>query len=593
MVDTVLRNINEQAGLPVHVHQLDTKNLDKSSFFLPYKPDSYVILTVKPLHLLISQLQALWSLVPFNPHARFIFVITGSFDNINVVLEGVINSLWLKFKIANLVFVIPRHDSLGCDVNEDMYGLADTRNIDIYSWFPFKGNYCAENFNAVLMDQCGRETLDTFLHNGSLFPNKIPHKFAGCLSTVFVSVLNPYSMLTDNYTDSNGRTVLKLAGISVKFVSLVAEALNLTLNYRICRYHCRDEQHPLAIEVFVGFKPLTIKAIQTYDTTIPYIFDALKWFVPCPKSALRFDRILSLFSSSVWFTMLLVVSLTALVFWSSVRLLVGALMKEPYGYRTVMYCLQNVWSVYMGVSVPAMPRTYRVRALFMLFVWYSFAMSTIFQSFFISFLVIPGYDYRISSLNDLNRSGLKYASNSVIDKALRRFEYVEHDNLNLDRFECADPDKCMQRLFTESDTTFVATTFQAQSVASRIGKTPNKNLLCTLDENIFSSMFVMCFYQGYPLIDRFNIVIRRCIEAGIGDKYWSDLYLNLTLQSMRKLEETNCQVCSDTYFVFSLTHLRVAFIVLEFGYVMSVAAFVAELIFKWLTKRRTVTVNIH
>jgi hypothetical protein len=65
--------------------------------------------------------------------------------------------------------------------------------------------------------------------------------------------------------------------------------------------------------------------------------------------------------------MLLVTFLAALVFWSLVRLLLGAVMYKPYDYRTVIYCLQSVWRVFMGVSVPTMPRTYRLRAQFMLF----------------------------------------------------------------------------------------------------------------------------------------------------------------------------------------------------------------------------------
>jgi hypothetical protein len=139
----------------------------------------------------------------------------------------------------------------------------------------------------------------------------------------------------------------------------------------------------------------------------------------------------------------------------------------------------------------------------------------------------------------------------------------------------------------------VATTFQAQYVASRIGKTADKNLLCSLEENIFSSNSVMLLQGGYLVIDSFNRVITRSIEAGLGDKYWSDLRFNLTLQNMRQLEESNCLACSDTYFVFSLTYLRVAFIVLESSYVLSVSVFVAELICKWLSKRRTVTVKKH
>jgi hypothetical protein len=154
----------------------------------------------------------------------------------------------------------------------------------------------------------------------------------------------------------------------------------------------------------------------------------------------------------------------------------------------------------MGVPVPAMPRIYRARALFMLFVWYSFAMSTIFQSYFVSFLVSPGYVPRISSLNDLNHSGFKYASNIHVDQDLRDIEYVEHDRLKLDRFECADFKKCMERVFTESDTTFVATTFQAQYVASRNGKTSDKKQLCSLDENIYPSIFVTFFTKDILLL---------------------------------------------------------------------------------------------
>jgi hypothetical protein len=489
--------------------------------------------------------------------------------------------------------MIPERLSQGCDINEDMYGLVDTRNFDIYSWFPYKGNYCADNFNAVLMDQCGSETLDTFLYSLSLFPNKIPHKFSGCRSTAHVKVINPYVMITDNYTDSYGRTVFRFTGIVVKFFSLVGEALNLTVNYRIFGKRSKDKPYKYPINVYTGSMNMNTFNSRRLDGTIPYIFETFKLFVPCPKSSLKSGRILSLFSSSVWFSMLLVIFLTALVFWSSVRLLLGAVMKEPYVYRTVIYCLQSMWRVFMGVSVPAMPRTYRLRALFILFVWYSFAMSTIFQSFFISFLVSPGYDSRISSLNDLNHSGLKYGSNRHLDKSLHLFEYVEHDTLNLDRFECADHEKCMERAFTESDTTFMATIYYAQYFVSRIGKTADKNTLCSLDDSIFSWNSLMFFPGGHPVIDSFNTVIRRCIEAGLGDKYWSDLFFNLTLQNKRKQEESDCQACSDMYFVFSLTHLRVAFIVLGFGYLLSVAVFVAELICMWLSKRRTVTDNKH
>ena len=106
---------------------------------------------------------------------------------------------------------------------------------------------------------------------------------------------------------------------------------------------------------------------------------------------------------------------------------------------------------------------------------------------------------------------------------------MEHVVLNLDQFECADFEKCMERVLTESDTTFMAATFLAQYVATCIGKISDENLLCSLDENIFSSKCVMFLLRDLPVIEGFNVVIRYCFEAELGDKYWSDLLFNLTL----------------------------------------------------------------
>jgi len=131
----------------------------------------------------------------------------------------------------------------------------------------------------------------------------------------------------------------------------------------------------------------------------------------------------------------------------------------------------------------------------------------------------------------------------------------------------------------------------AQYVANSIGKTSDENLLCSLDENIFSINCVMFLLRWHLVLERFNVAIRQGFEAELVDKYWLELQVNLTLQKMRKSEESDCQTCSDMYFVFALTHLRVVFVVLEFGHVLSVAVFVAELICKWLSNRRRVTVK--
>jgi hypothetical protein len=114
--------------------------------------------------------------------------------------------------------MIPRRDSDGCDVNDDMYGSVCTRIIDIYT-YGFRTKKTIALITSMRFwwtNVCVCENIDTILHNVPFFPNKVSHKFTECSSTGFVKVLKTYLMITDNYTDSVGHTAVSLAGVEVK-----------------------------------------------------------------------------------------------------------------------------------------------------------------------------------------------------------------------------------------------------------------------------------------------------------------------------------------------------------------------------------------
>jgi hypothetical protein len=66
------------------------------------------------------------------------------------------------------------------------------------------------------------------------------------------------------------------------------------------------------------------------------------------------------------------------------------------------------------------------------------------------------------------------------------------------------------------------------------------------------------------------------METGLVEKYWTELKFNLQLQNLKKFKDTDCELCSNMYFVFSLSHLRAAFLVLGLGHVLSVIVFTFE-----------------
>jgi hypothetical protein len=55
-----------------------------------------------------------------------------------------------------------------------------------------------------------------------------------------------------------------------------------------------------------------------------------------------------------------------------------------------------------------MPRNYYLRIVIFAWIFYSFSISTVFQTFFTSFLVDPGLQKQITSLKELSNSHMEY-----------------------------------------------------------------------------------------------------------------------------------------------------------------------------------------
>jgi hypothetical protein len=319
--------------------------------------------------------------------------------------------------------------------------------------------------------------------------------------------------------------------------------------------------------------------IHVFDASVPYKLDSLKWYVPCPKSALRTEGIMSVFSSSVWLTVLFIVLITSIVFWLSAKCSYRSVVRESHGYSTVIRFMYNVWCVFMGVSVAEMPRTSRVRVVFCIFVCFSLVISTIFQSFFVSFLVSPSSLKPITSLEDLINSSLKFGSNAYSRYVLSVVNYEGLEKLNLDLFECPDTLKCLERVFTQGDIAVVSPTIEAQYVASQIDFAGGK-LLCTLDEYLYPISLAMYVTKGDPVLGRLNVILRRIMEAGLVGKRWSEFNFLIQVRNTAKSKDVHCEDCGNYFDVFLLSHLKVAFLVLGFGYALSATVFLAEIFCK-------------
>jgi hypothetical protein len=107
-------------------------------------------------------------------------------------------------------------------------------------------------------------------------------------------------------------------------------------------------------------------------------------------------------------------------------------------------------------------------------------------------------------------------------------------------------------------------------------------VVCSIDDALISAGATVLFKKGNPLLDRFNILMKRYLEAGLMERLWAKLQHRASLRVGGRFGEA----AGDMFFAFSVSHLMPAFVVLIVGTAFSSLLFIAELILNCLCKRK-------
>jgi len=416
----------------------------------------------------------------------------------------------------------------------------------------------------------------------------------GCPIKLGTFGIDPFVIMTENNTQKRGSTAYKLTGLSVEVLKFICEKMNLTINFLAPSLNLDIESFVKSFgelddglsDVLSGTIPLLpVIVTSSYDATISYMYVTIKMLVPCPKTIPGTEKILTTFSLSVWLTIGLVLLLTTAVFWCAGNGPYRSVSNETHIYKSLSNCFHHTWAVFVGVSVPQQPTCSNLRVFFFLYVCFCFAIRTVFQAFFVSYLVEPMYEKKLESLVDLQNLDVVYGYNPIVNFFQGTVEYpesvrfFEHKTLKED---CSDMRKCVERIITNRDIATLSSQFFSTYVAKEMGIVDVGKIICFLDEIIIAAGATVLFKKGNPLLDRFNILMRRYLEAGLLEMHWTELQHRVTLRGAGRFREAG----GDVFFVFSVSHLMPAFVVLLVGNVLSSVVFIGELIVNCLCKRR-------
>ena len=496
--------------------------------------------------------------------------------------------MWKEhFIIDNTILIATRDNYVPINGKNYTDGLRkDT--LDLYTGFPYEPGKCGDVTDVTLLDQWRLQN-GTFIHNANLFPQKITEIFHGCQFRVGSAGIPPYLILTANSTDSDGNVVYKLGGLAVQNLLLAVDKMNVTVVFRkpllgLDVEGSFREAGNLAdgmYDIVIGPVPLIpVVVSSTFQPTIPYDYTTAKWFVPCPQHVERMEKVMKTYQFPVWLTMATALVLTAILWWGLANWQHSSL-KDSRTFQTLSYCLYNAWAVAMGVSATNTPNIWKFRILFLVYVWYCFAMSTVFQAFFTSYLVEPGYGKKFETFDELLNSSVAYGYNDVLELGMTSTPYKEHERFpSSRRQDCNDMKKCMKLIANHSQLCTISGESISQYLASEMGIRDSSKYLCSLEENLGTGGVISVLRKGSPFLNRLNVLTRRSLEGGLLQQYWTQLLWITNLRSnVRFINNEN-----DLYFVFSLSHLSPAFSVLAFGWLLSSVVFLAEIFIKWIPK---------
>jgi hypothetical protein len=547
-------------------------------------PHSYIVLLwpdeendlIETLRDLVQNIFLYDNLV--NSRSKFLVVVTDfGMKYPNIIATNVTEMLRKNFNIFNSFVVVPSALSSN--------NMAEGKSFDVYTWFPYESEQCGTVKGAVLLQRYNFQNDKCFSTTKSFLPSKVSSKINGCPVTVSTWEVRPNTFISKT---QDGGDEYQYRGVEMEFLFLLSEAMNMTIRFlpppnrtmHLSEYfvHMLATIYAGEADIAMGNFPLNYRAASFGEPTVPYIYNSYKWYVPCAKPIRKVDNVINIFTFPAWLAVILVLALSSLSFWAIANSPSISLTKESTAYKSISRTFNYAWSVFVGVSVAQLPRTDRLRFLFILFVCYCFAVNTVFQAFFTSYLIEPRFDKQIGTIDELNASGITYLRHPSLDDLASYINYHQHDELKIPQKDCENYTECMLYFLEGKDVTVMVTDIWAEYFAFSAGK--SKKSLCTIDENVFSMGLVMYVAKGYPLLDRFNAVLQSCVEAGLGGKFWSELTWNESLSRSRQSDSSDEYSGSSMYFAFTVFHLRVAFCLLAVGAVLSFTVFIFEILTK-------------
>jgi len=190
-------------------------------------------------------------------------------------------------------------------------------------------------------------------------------------------------------------------------------------------------------------------------------------------------------------------------------------------------------------------------------------------------LVDPGYGSQLASLDEIVDSGIEFGYLAVSVMFFDVSSDSRHKEIVARAEICSSSELCIDRIRETGNFATFALVWVVQNYTNFIN---DHSTVCLLNDDDYDFFYVTTYVQkGSFLLESLNKFVSLYIESGmIHGKVRDSVYISRPIRNNTDL--------SDGYFVFTFSHLRIAFLILLFGHGVGFLLFLCEVLYHFILR---------
>ncbi|XP_059050816.1 uncharacterized protein LOC131845742 [Achroia grisella] len=457
-----------------------------------------------------------------------------------------------------------------------------------YTWKPYDDNHCGGKCESVyILDRCKDNVIHEFETQKEMFPLDMK----GCPLLVYAVISEPYVMppIRKSIIAGNNDSYEFDRGAEINLVKIISQFRNMSLIIKMSETKenwgtievngsatgaygvLRND----VVDLIIGNIEVTRTIRKWFHPTISYTQDEMTWCVPKAGRASTWNNLVTIFQWSTWIATFISLIVMGLVFhYFYYRENNRKVTKWPTNSLLMTFSMLLGW----GSSFEPKSGTFRI----LIFVWLLFSvnMGISYESFLRTFLMHPRFEKQISTEADLIQSEIPLGGREIYRP------YFETNNASsfylYRKYSSTTFEEGIRRTALSRNFAVVSSRRQSMYQDQKLGKGETLIYCFPESNNLYKYGVVLLARKWFPILERFNTIIRSVSENGLIDKWNEELLIH-----------TSSVELTSTIASLSVEHLLGAFMFIGLMYIISILIFIGELIYHFTERRNVVKMSVN